>query len=93
MFNVFVTMVPQDDKVAEFEKTLGELLDIVRQEPGCAEISWGKVVGKQKYAIVERYLDEEARNTHLATDAMKEYGPLIGKLSAEAPSVISFTDI
>jgi quinol monooxygenase YgiN len=93
MLNVIVTMVPASHRVGEFETTLGELLDIVRQEPGCAEVSWGRVVGEEKYMVVERYVDEAAHQTHLATDAVKQYGPIIGELSARAPTSILFEDL
>ncbi|BBY73203.1 hypothetical protein MPRF_01020 [Mycolicibacterium parafortuitum] len=90
MLTVVVTMKPKRDDVAEFEKNLAELLERVKSEPGCVGVTWGPVVDQDVYAIVESYADEAAREVHLRSEALAEYGPVLAGLLDGAPSSFVF---
>lgn len=85
MLTVVVTMKPKRDDVAEFEKPCRALR--TRQER--AGLCWrhlGPVVDQDVYAIVESYADEAAREVHLRSEALAEYGPVLAGLLDGAPS-------
>ncbi|MGN7780652.1 putative quinol monooxygenase [Mycolicibacterium sp. 22603] len=93
MLNVVVTMKPKPGHIAEFEKSLGELLAIVREEPGCVGVSWGSIEGRDTYAVIETYLDHAARDEHLRSAALAQYGPTVAELLDEAPTSVVFTSV
>ena len=92
MVNVFLTVTPKPDSVDEFRARMGELLDIIRSEPGCDGVVWGKVHGEERYAVLERYVDEEARQAHLSSEAMKTLAPGVFALCAERSEAVYFDD-
>jgi quinol monooxygenase YgiN len=93
MITVMVTITSKKGSESEFENKLGELLQRVREEPGCDGVHWGPVAGEPgTYGIVERYTDEAALIAHQESGHMATYGPILAKLYDTPPSAIMFND-
>lgn len=94
MILLVATLSIQPNKVADFEKVMGDLCAKVRgSEPGNKfyQLCKGQSVGE--YCIVERYVDQAAMDHHMKTPHFTAAMPQLVTMLAAEPKMTTYIEI
>ncbi len=84
---LLVQLEARDDKVAEVERELKAALATVEAEVGLTNWFAAKA-GPNAFVVFNTFVDEEARQIHLASDLTVELSRRAGDLLTEPPTIL-----
>lgn len=89
---IFATLKIQAGKEAEFEAAFAKTQEAVKAaEPGCLLYTLCQdKADSTMYFVMEQYADQDARDTHATSDAVKATMGGVGGLLAGAPTLVEF---